>query len=60
MIVCTACGCEFDPDQLPDSPAVQAGMILARERYNDAGSVCGDCLANRGNLAMMYDPESQF
>jgi hypothetical protein len=56
MIPCRHCGAEFDPDQLPDDPAVQAGLVLARERYNDAGKVCANCLASRGRLAMMYDP----
>lgn len=45
----------FDPERLPDEPAVQAGLILARERYHDAGQVCADCLTSRGRLAMMYD-----
>jgi len=42
MIPCRHCGAEFDPEQLPDDPAVQAGLVLARERYNDAGKVCAD------------------
>jgi hypothetical protein len=56
MIPCLHCGEKFDPDKLPDDAAVQAGMILAEERYDDAGQVCGNCLASRGRLAMMYDP----
>ena len=60
MTTCTVCGGEFDPDKLPADPAVQAGLILSRERFNDAGTVCAECLANRGNLAMMYDPQCQF
>jgi len=56
MIGCRHCGQEFDPDQLPADPAVEAGLILARERYGDAGQVCANCLASRGRLAMMYDP----
>lgn len=55
-IRCRHCGHDFDPDQLPDEPAVQAGLLLARERYADAGQVCANCLASRGHLAMMYDP----
>ncbi len=55
-IPCRYCGEEFDPENLPDDPAVQAGMILAEERYDDAGQVCANCLASRGRLAMMYDP----
>ena len=56
MIPCRHCRTEFDPEQLPDDPAVEAGLVLARERYNDAGKVCANCLASRGRLAMMYDP----
>lgn len=52
---CRHCGVMFDPERLPDEPAVQAGLILARERYHDAGQVCADCLTSRGRLAMMYD-----
>ena len=59
IISCCHCGEEFDPDNLPDDAAVQAGMILAEERYDDAGKVCANCLASRGRLAMMYDPECQ-
>ena len=56
MIPCRHCGEKFDPANLPDDPAVLAGMILAEERYDDAGQVCANCLASRGRLAMMYDP----
>jgi hypothetical protein len=56
MMPCRHCGQEFDPENLPDDAAVEAGLILAAERYGDAGSVCADCLASRGRLAMMYDP----
>lgn len=56
MIPCLHCGQIFDPDSLPDDAAVEAGLILATERYGDAGKVCADCLASRGRLAMMYDP----
>ena len=56
MIVCRHCGAEFDPDALPEDNAVQAGLILAKERYGDDGKVCANCLASRGRLAMMYDP----
>ena len=55
-IACRHCGADFDPENLPHDPAVEAGLILARERYNDAGEVCANCLASRGRLAMMYDP----
>jgi len=56
MIPCRHCGIEFDPENLPDSTEIEAGMILARERYGDYGKVCANCLASRGRLAMMYDP----
>lgn len=56
MNVCRHCQTEFDPDVLPDSEAVQAGLILARERFGDEGHICGNCLDSRGRLAMMYDP----
>jgi len=56
MIACRHCGAEFDPDALPEDNAVQAGLILAKERYGDDGKVCANCLASRGRLAMMYDP----
>lgn len=56
MISCRHCGEDFDPEKLPQDSDVQAGQILARERYGDAGKVCGNCLASRGRLAMMYDP----
>jgi len=57
MIPCRHCGEEFDPENLPDNASVEAGLILAAERYGDAGEVCANCLANRGRLAMMYDPD---
>jgi hypothetical protein len=56
-IPCKHCGEEFDPENLPNDAAVQAGQILAEERFDDAGKVCANCLANRGRLAMMYDPD---
>lgn len=56
MANCRHCGGEFDPGDLPEDAAVQAGLILAEERYGDAGEVCANCLASRGRLAMMYDP----
>ena len=56
MIPCRHCGEEFDPDNLPEGTEIEAGMILARDRYGDDGKVCANCLASRGRLAMMYDP----
>jgi hypothetical protein len=57
MTECLHCGQSFEPEKLPDSPEVQVGVILARERFHDEGRVCGGCLASRGCLAMMYDCE---
>ena len=57
MIPCRHCSEEFDTHNLPDDPSVQAGLILAEERYGDAGEVCANCLASRGKLSMMYDPD---
>jgi hypothetical protein len=51
---CSLCQKEFNPQQSLDEPAQQAGLLLAREEYGDAGAVCADCLASRGRLAMMY------
>lgn len=61
MIGCSVCGSEFDPAGIClADPAVESGWILAREKFADAGTVCEQCLANRGRLAMMYDPDLQF
>ncbi len=54
---CALCNQSFDPEDLPTTPEVQAGLILTIERFDDADMVCGSCLASRGQLAMMYDPE---
>lgn len=51
---CRLCKRPFDPEQPLDDPAQQAGLILAKEEYGDATELCGDCLASRGQLAMMY------
>lgn len=56
MISCRHCGEEFDPDNLPGGTEVEAGLILATDRYGDDGKICANCLASRGRLAMMYDP----
>ena len=61
MIDCTICKGSFDPAGVGSSdPAVEVGLILAREKYGDAGTVCAPCLASRGRLAMMYDPDLQY
>jgi hypothetical protein len=51
---CRFCHKDYDLQQPFDEPAQQAGLILAEEEYGDAGEICGDCLASRGRLAMMY------
>jgi len=61
MMECSICGSGFDPAGLSlADPAVEVGFILAQEKYADAGTVCATCLANRGRLAMMYDPDLQY
>ena len=61
MINCTICDGRFDPASVSLSdPAVEVGFILAQEKYGDAGTVCALCLASRGRLAMMYDPDLQY
>jgi hypothetical protein len=54
MRPCRLCGKTFDPGTLPTTPAEEAGAILAREQYDDAGELCLGCLDSRGRLAMMY------
>jgi len=51
---CRLCQHPFDPHQPLDDPAQVAGNYLAEQEYGDAGQLCGDCLASRGRLAMMY------
>lgn len=61
MLECTICGNGFDPAGVRlDDPAVEVGHILALEKYGDGGTVCAPCLASRGRLAMMYDPDLQY
>jgi len=60
-MICSICSEPFDPGVLSlADPAVEVGFILAQEKYGDAGTVCASCLANRGRLAMMYDPDLQY
>ncbi|MFA5517399.1 MAG: hypothetical protein WDA20_14065 [Desulfuromonadales bacterium] len=59
METCKICGKSFDPALPPREPAEEAGAILAREQYGDAGQVCLVCLGNRGRLAMMYGPQGR-
>ena len=61
MIDCTICNNSFDPGGISlAEPAVEVGHILAVEKYGDTGTVCAPCLATRGRLAMMYDPDLQY
>ena len=57
MRECHHCGKSFEPVIENHDPAVQAGIHLAMEKYGDLESTCCECLASRGRLAMMYDPE---
>ena len=58
MTTCLHCSQSFDAETLVVStPEVQVGILLAKERYGDEGRVCGECLASRGCLAMMYDDQ---
>ncbi len=60
-MICSICSESFDPGALSlADPAVEVGFILAQEKYGDVGTVCVPCLANRGRLAMMYDPDLQY
>lgn len=54
MRVCKVCQKEFPEQEAATGPAEQMGAFLAREMYADAGELCPKCLANRGQLAMMY------
>lgn len=54
MKKCCLCQKLFDPAEASKDPAVEVGLVLAREQYNDEGEVCLVCLAGRGRLAMMY------
>jgi hypothetical protein len=57
MKTCKICERPFDPALPPSDPAEEAGAILARDLYHDAGQLCLACLGSRGRLAMMYGPE---
>ncbi len=54
MKECCLCQKPFDPTEASQDPAVEVGLVLAREQYDDEGEVCLVCLAARGRLAMMY------
>ena len=58
MKACCLCKKPFDPTEESKEPAVEVGLVLAREQYHDAGEVCLVCLASRGRLAMMYMREA--
>lgn len=53
MKTCAVCGGEFTPGQ-ECTPYEEAGEWLAAELWNDAGTLCPQCLDNRAKLAMMY------
>ena len=53
MKVCKLCRTKFDPTRTDNDPAVEAGLFMARELYDDADDICFKCLANRGTLGMM-------
>jgi hypothetical protein len=52
--ICSVCKQEFDPNQIPGTPAEEAGAFMAKEMWQDAGDLCPACLAARGVLGMMY------
>ena len=54
MKACRLCSAEFDPAQVLTDPAAEMGAFLAKDMYGDSGELCPQCLANRGQLAMMY------
>ena len=54
MKECCLCQKPFDPTEESRDPAVEVGLVLAREQYADEGEVCLVCLTARGRLAMMY------
>lgn len=51
------CGKAIEPLGEVHDPAVEAGLILSREVYGDGETLCRECLAGRGRLAMMYCTE---
>lgn len=54
MKTCTVCKKTYDHETTLTDPAEQAGLFFSRELYKDVGELCPACLANRGQLAMMY------
>ncbi|CAG0995660.1 hypothetical protein GEOBC_02628 [Geobacteraceae bacterium] len=53
MKTCAVCGGVFTPGH-ERTPYEEAGEWLAAELWNDAGTLCPQCLDNRAKLAMMY------
>lgn len=51
---CTVCNAEFDPEAKLEGAAAEMGDFFAKEIYADKGELCPLCLANRGQLAMMF------
>jgi len=50
---CSICAAKFY-EQGTVSVFVEAGEWLAEEIWQDAGTLCQQCLENRARLAMMY------
>ncbi len=53
---CSICTKEYD-ETSERSDYAQAGEWLAGEVWDDAGTLCPQCLENRARLVMMYCPE---
>lgn len=54
MTQCSICKQQYDESTPVDSVYQQAGEWLAQEVWQDAGTICPQCLENRARLAMMY------
>lgn len=50
---CSICGRVVDGDS-ERSEFAAAGELLAEDLWDDKGTLCVQCLENRGRLAMMY------
>lgn len=50
---CSICGRDLN-DKQERSEFAEAGELLAENIWDDKGSLCVQCLENRGRLAMMY------
>ena len=56
MKYCSICAKEYD-ETGERSEYAQAGEWLAGEVWDDAGTLCPQCLESRARLVMMYCPE---